>query len=163
MDETRSYLELPAGVPPSAERELPAGAVVHREHSRDADLFRSIYRDVGAPYRWIDRLPWTDAQWRAHVSHPDLEMWLLFVNDVRAGYFELHFEPDGHSVEIAYFGLLPAFIGRGLGGALLTSAIRAARGRGDLRVWLHTCTRDHPHALTNYEARGFRVFHVEPI
>src|SRR5262245_9800189 len=163
MVETRSYLELPAGAVPSAERELPSGAVVVREHSHEPEKFRWLYRDVGDAYRWIDRLPWTDDQWRAHVSRPEIEMWVLHVDDVVGGYFELRFEPDAQSVEIAYFGLLPPFVGRGLGGALLTSAIRAARSRGDLRVWLHTCTRDHPHALDNYRARGFRVFRVEPI
>ena len=163
MVETRSFLELASGVAPSEERELPAGAVVVREHSPAPELFRWLYRDVGAEYRWVDRLPWTDDQWRVHVARPDIEMWVLHVDDVVGGYYELHVEPDGQSVEIAYFGLLPAFVGRGLGGALLTSAVRAARSRGDRRVWLHTCTRDHPHALGNYQARGFRVFRVEPI
>jgi len=159
---TRSYLELPAGVEPASERELPSGASVVREYSREPELFRSLYRDVGAPYAWVDRLPWTDDQWRDYVSKPDVEMWLLFVGGTRAGYFELAGEPDGNTVQIAYFGLLPAFVGRGLGGALLTSAIRAARARGDVRVWLHTQTADHPHALANYRSRGFRVFRTEP-
>jgi ribosomal protein S18 acetylase RimI-like enzyme len=160
---TRTYLELLAGVPPQAERELPDDAQVLREYSKDPELFRSLYRDVGAQYRWIDRLPWTDEEWRAHVSRPEIEMYLLTVAGERAGYFELHFSADGQSVEIAYFGLLPAFVGRGLGSALLTSAIRVGRSRGELRVWLHTCTFDHPHALANYQARGFRAFRTEAI
>jgi GNAT superfamily N-acetyltransferase len=161
--DTRTYLELPAGTHPTTERELPAGATVVREHSRGSRLYRSLYVDVGTRYRWIDRLPWTDEQWHAHVSRPDIEMYSLMVGAERAGYFELHFEADGESVEIAYFGLLPAFVGRGLGGPLLTSAIRAGRARADLRVWLHTCTLDHPHALQNYLARGFRTFRTESI
>jgi ribosomal protein S18 acetylase RimI-like enzyme len=162
MAGVRSYLELPAGVAPQSERDLPPGAIVVREHSREPEPFRSLYRDVGAPYGWTDRLPWTDAQWREYVARPDIEMWLMFVEGKRAGYFELSVEPTG-DVNIAYFGLLPAFVGRGLGGALLTSAIRAARARGDVRVWLHTQTADHPHALANYRARGFHVFRTEPV
>jgi len=146
-----------------SERELPADAMVVRDHSGDPALFRGLYADVGREYAWIDRLPWTDDEWRAHVSKPEIEMWLLQAGGVLGGYFELRFEPDGQSVEIAYFGLLPAFVGRGLGGALLTSAVRAARARGDLRVWLHTSSLDHPHALANYEGRGFRLFRVESI
>ena len=76
-----------------------------------------------------------------------------------AGFFELRDWADG-STEIAYFGLLPAFIGRGLGGALLTEAVRRP-GRRPTRVWLHTSSLDHPAALANYVARGFTVTRVE--
>lgn len=60
-------------------------------------------------------------------------------------------------VEIAYFGLAPHFVGRGLGGALLTSAIEEAWRWDASRVWVHTCSLDHPSALRNYEARGMRI------
>ena len=77
-----------------------------------------------------------------------------------AGYFELHREDDG-AVEIVYFGLLPQYTGRGLGGALLTEAVERAWASGAARVWLHTCTFDHPAAIPNYLARGFTVFKTE--
>ena len=87
-----------------------------------------------------------------------------YYDDVLAGYYELRPDKDG-GVEIAYFGLLPEFIGRGLGGALLTSAIEEAWARrGGIvttRVWVHTCNRDHPQALANYQARGMIVYKVE--
>jgi GNAT superfamily N-acetyltransferase len=60
-----------------------------------------------------------------------------------------------------HFGLLPGFIGRGLGGELLTAATSRAWEMGAGRVWVHTCTLDHPQALPNYRARGFHVFHTE--
>ncbi len=65
--------------------------------------------------------------------------------------------------EIAYFGLLPEFIGRGLGGALLTSAIEEAwrMSPSITRVWVHTCTCDHPSALANYQARGMVIYKRE--
>jgi GNAT superfamily N-acetyltransferase len=65
------------------------------------------------------------------------------------------------NVEIAYFGLLPGFIGKGLGAYLLTAATRRAWDMGATRVWVHTCDLDHPRALANYQARGFRIFQVE--
>jgi GNAT superfamily N-acetyltransferase len=77
-----------------------------------------------------------------------------------AGYFELRQHQD-RSVEIAYFGLLPAFIGRGWGKYLLTRAVESAWQLGTDRVWLHTCTLDHPAALSNYLKRGFRPFREE--
>ena len=67
---------------------------------------------------------------------------------------------DG-SVEIAYFGLLPEFIGRGYGKHLLTEAVERAWSAGARRVWLHTCSLDDPAALPNYRARGFRPFREE--
>ena len=85
---------------------------------------------------------------------------LLTVAGAPAGYFELEKHHDG-SVEVSYFGLLPEFQGRGLGKYLLTEAAEAAWARGASRVWLHTCTLDHPGALANYLARGFRPFKTE--
>ena len=72
------------------------------------------------------------------------------------GYYELM--PEGDNVELAYFGLLPEFVGKGLGGALLTSAINEAWALEPKRVWVHTCSLDHPSALANYRARGFKLF-----
>src|SRR5918995_1859877 len=76
------------------------------------------------------------------------------------GYFELRAHQDD-SVEIAYFGLLPDFIGRGWGKYLLTRAVQSAWQQGPRRVWLHTCTLDHPAALPNYLKRGFRPVRQE--
>jgi GNAT superfamily N-acetyltransferase len=85
---------------------------------------------------------------------------LLSVAGAPAGYFELERHPDD-SVEIAYFGLLPEFLGRGLGKHLLSRATEAAWALGPKRVWLHTCTLDDVAALPNYLARGFRPFKTE--
>jgi N-acetylglutamate synthase-like GNAT family acetyltransferase len=70
-------------------------------------------------------------------------------------------EKQSESVEIAYFGLLPQFIGQGIGGHLLTHAIEKAWQMQAQRVWVYTCTLDHLGALSNYIARGFRVFKQE--
>ncbi len=73
---------------------------------------------------------------------------------------EVRSQINQSEVEIAYFGLLPEFIGRGLGGDLLTSAIENAWAwsPAPFRVWVHTCNRDHPGALANYQARGFKIY-----
>ena len=94
------------------------------------------------------------------LASPDIAVWECCVGDESAGYFELARQPDG-SVEIAYFGLIPLYIGRGLGGAMLTKAASEAWSVGANRVWLHTCTLDSPRALPNYKARGFSEFRVE--
>jgi GNAT superfamily N-acetyltransferase len=89
-----------------------------------------------------------------------VSLWILSVDGGVAGYFELRRHPDD-SVEIAYFGLLPAYVGRGLGKYLLSEAAGRAWELAPARVWLHTSTLDHPSALPNYLARGFTVFKVE--
>jgi GNAT superfamily N-acetyltransferase len=125
-------------------------------------FWRYLYTEVGRAYCWIDRLPWSDEQIRAYLEDPDVTLWLLTVSGAPAGYFELRRDGE-RGVEIAYFGLLPEFLGRGLGGHLLTKAVEAAWDSGAQRVWLHTNTLDHPAALPNYLKRGFTVFRVEEI
>jgi GNAT superfamily N-acetyltransferase len=124
------------------------------------DLFRSLYVEVGKNYHWIDRLAWTDQDIRAYLAQPEISLWLMTYDKETAGYFELRKCEDG-STEIAYFGLMPQFIGRGLGKHLLTSAVEQAWADGANRVWLHTCTLDDPAALPNYLKRGFKSFKTE--
>lgn len=103
---------------------------------------------------------WTDDELAQHLAAPNVGIWELLVGDESAGYFELY-RHDGGSVEIDYFGLIPKFIGRGLGGMMLTRAVEEAWAMGARRVWLHTCTLDSPRALPGYKARGFREFKTE--
>ncbi len=119
-------------------------------------LNRFLYAEVGGPWRWTDRLSWDEAAWMRWLDRPQLETWLAMVNGNPIGYAEL--EGEGDEVQIAYFGLLPQFIGRGFGGALLTRVVERAWAMGAERVWVHTCSLDHPAALANYEKRGFRRY-----
>ena len=132
------------------------------EHLDDCsvELFRFLYAEVGKNYHWIDRLPWTDEEIAKYLLQPEISLWLMTYEDKTAGYFELRKCDDG-STELAYFGLMPKFIGRGLGKHLLTAAVEQAWADGAKRVWLHTCTLDDPAALPNYLKRGFRPFKTE--
>lgn len=124
------------------------------------ELNRFFYTAAGAGWYWHDRLPWTYLQWHTYLNRPELQTWMLTVNGTPAGYFELEGQPDAN-VEIAYFGLLPAFVGKGLGGHLLTCAIERGFAMNARRVWVHTCTLDHPQALANYIARGLTLYKQE--
>jgi GNAT superfamily N-acetyltransferase len=123
-------------------------------------LYRRLYRDVGEPWYWHDRLDWTDDELARHLALATVGVWELTVDGESAGYFELQRHSDG-AVEIVYFGLMPKFIGRGLGGPLLTHAVEEAQAMGAARVWLHTCTLDSDRALPAYVARGFRPYRTE--
>jgi GNAT superfamily N-acetyltransferase len=122
--------------------------------------YRRLYRDVGERWQWKDRTNWSDERMAAHLASPDVRVWECIVAGESAGYFELARHADG-SVEIAYFGLIERFMGRGIGKAMLTRAAEEAWALGATRVWLHTCTLDSPRALPNYKARGFEESHRE--
>jgi len=156
----RTYLEM---LDPADLNGAPApgpDAAVERVDDALPTLWRFLYTEVGRQYHWVDRLGWTDDEIAAYLSDPALELWLLRAGGETAGYFELRKHPDG-AVEIAYFGLLPAFVGRGLGKFLLTCAVERAWARGAARVWLHTSSLDHSSALPNYLARGFSIWKQE--
>ena len=139
----------------------PPGFEVAAVAPPSPELNSRFYRDVGARWNWTDRLPWTENDWRHYVDQPAVTTWVGRWDGQEVGYFELESQHDG-DLEIVYLGLLPAFIGQGLGGALLSAAVRCAWEPPDTqRVWVHTCSFDHRHALANYRKRGFVVFKVE--
>ena len=123
-------------------------------------FFRYLYCEVGRYYHWVERLDWTDEQIHAYLSQPNISLWVVYYAGSPGGYFELRQHEDG-SVEIVYFGLLKEFMGRGLGKYLLTIAVKRAWEKATNRIWLHTCTLDHPAALSNYLKRGFKQFRQE--
>jgi len=157
---TRTYLQLerPGDLNP-ARLEDPR-IRIDRVAECPPSFFRYLYTEVGRFYHWIDRLPWTDEQIRAHLARPEITLWVMFSEGAPAGYFELEKHEDC-SYEIAYFGLMQEFLGRGLGKHLLTEAVERAWSEGANRVWLHTCTLDDPAALPNYLKRGFVAFKEE--
>jgi len=120
---------------------------------------RFLYQLVGADWEWHDRLCWTDEQWQAYVEDERVSTFVAYYDGSPAGYFEL--AERAQEAEIVYFGLAPPFVGKGFGGALLTRAIEEAWGKNPSRVWVHTCTLDHPAALHNYQACGMVVYRTE--
>ena len=129
----------------------------------DFQLNKFFYKQVGKKHRWIDRLSWSDGKWINYISNKNLETYIISESDELAGFFELLYNPELKETEISYFGLLEEFIGKGIGGYALSVAIKKSFEKNIRRVWLHTCTLDHPNALKNYIARGMTVFKKENI
>ena len=121
-------------------------------------FYRHLFNTVGGPWNWYSRRFMTDDELSAIILHPKVEITVAYVGGVPAGYFELDRKVDGEC-ELSFFGLVPDFIGRGLGRWLLEKAIDAAWSAPDVkRVWVHTCNLDHPRALGNYQKAGFVPF-----
>jgi GNAT superfamily N-acetyltransferase len=152
-----TYLEMTAP-PERALRPAPTPSTeVHRAVRPTASCYRRLYLGVGASWTWVARLALDDPALAAIVQDDAVEVQVLWHDGAVAGYVELDFRrPD--DVEIAYFGLFPAFIGRGLGSFLLDWAIGHVWSRRPRRLWLHTCDLDHPLALALYQRAGFRIF-----
>ena len=149
-----TYLELdgPGALRPAGPSRI-ADVAVGRVEPPDGAVNRWFYAEVGRHHNWTDHAGRSAAGWRAWAE--GVETWVATAGAKRAGYYELR--RDGASVELAYFGVLPAFQGRGLGGFLLTHALRRGLELAP-RVWLHTNTQDGAAALPNYRARGLRPF-----
>ncbi|MEU0987758.1 GNAT family N-acetyltransferase [Streptomyces sp. NPDC005953] len=152
----------PADQRPSA----TAGNVrIVRAEVPSPEFSRFLYTAVGGDIHWTDRLPMTYAEWDAALARPGTETWVAYESGTPAGYAEIEAQEDG-AVEIVYFGLIPAFRGRRIGGHLLSYAVARAWDLAERwpdleptkRVWLHTCSKDGPHAMDNYLRRGFTVF-----
>ena len=124
-------------------------------------LNRFLYQYVGGPWDWKEKLSWTDSQWQTYAESDSLRTWVAYDEGSPAGYFELE-RQKGDTVELKYFGLAEGFIGKGFGGHLLSQAIEEAWRWGKInRVWVHTCSLDHPSALSNYQARGMQLYKTE--
>ena len=95
------------------------------------------------------------------INNEKLKFFTAFVGDEPAGYYEYLNHYDIREVEITYFGIFKNYFGKKLGGYLLTHALENAWKHNPRRVWVHTCTLDHPNALRNYIARGMSIFKKE--
>jgi GNAT superfamily N-acetyltransferase len=160
MSIVTTYLEMHSPDQLRPQRCTDARFQIREKKERDWRFNRDLYAAVGQMWSWNDKRVWTDEQWKEYTR--EMRTFGAYYDNVLAGYYELR-RDDESGVEIAYFGLLPEFIGCGLGGPLLTSAIEEAwrMSPSVSRVWVHTCNLDHPAALSNYQARGMVIYKQE--
>jgi len=163
MDEVVTCLEMTSPTQLVRGRLPPAPLEMEEVGPDAASVVRSIYVRIGTPLGWRGRMAWSDTQWEEELSRQGVGAWVARVDGEIAGLVELETEPAG-DVGIVVFGLVPELVGKGFGGGFLTLATELAwnvtslGGRPTKRVWVQTSSVDHPHALPNYERRGFRQF-----
>ncbi|MEE8452020.1 MAG: GNAT family N-acetyltransferase [Thermoguttaceae bacterium] len=120
-------------------------------------FYRFLYDAVGRDFQWVDRTMMSDEALGAIVHDDRVEVHVLYAHGTPAGYAELDRREDGQ-IELAYFGIMPEFRGKGFGRYFLDWAVAKAWSYGPERVWVHTCELDHPAALPIYLAAGFTVY-----
>ena len=119
--------------------------------------YRDLFLRIGAPWLWHSRLALTRDQLAAILQHPDNEVYALALGGRQEGLLELDFRVEGEC-ELAFFGVTDQLQGLGAGRWLMNRAIERAWARPIRRFWVHTCTLDHPAALTFYLRSGFQAY-----
>ncbi|MBI3453784.1 MAG: GNAT family acetyltransferase [Rhodospirillales bacterium] len=155
-----TYLEmtaLPRLAPPP---NLPVKLAVLRAEKISLSFYRYLYNTVGAAWLWYERRLMDDATLDAILADPNVEVYVLYANGEPAGYAELD-RRQAPDIELAYFGIVPHWIGRGLGPVLLNAVIDTAWRHQPQRLWVHTCNLDHPKALAMYQRAGFTPYRQE--
>jgi GNAT superfamily N-acetyltransferase len=162
IEDVITYLEMLAR---PALRRVPAPLdklALMRAENCTISFYRYIYAAVGEPWLWFERRLLDDGALAEEIHKPTIEIFVLYVRGVPAGFFELDVAAP-RETKLCYFGLVPDFIGRRLGPYLLEAAIDRAWSRPIDRFWLHTSTFDHPKALRIYQQAGFVVYARRPI
>jgi GNAT superfamily N-acetyltransferase len=133
---------------------FPPNASLVRVPKPSVGFYRYLYNTVGGPYVWWLRRTVPDAQLQALLHTPGVSLHVLYADNEPAGFYELDARA-AQTVNLAYFGLLPHAIGKGLGTALLRAAMATAWAHKPRTLTVNTCTADHPRALPNYLRAGF--------
>ena len=139
------------------------GLVIEESRVKQYRVNRFLYQLVGEDWQWHDKLDWNADRWREYSEHDSLRTWIAKYEGSIAGYFELK-KREEDVTELAYFGLAPPFVGKGMGGYLLTEAVSQAwLWAPTAKVIVNTCSLDHPSALSNYQSRGFSIYREEKV
>jgi GNAT superfamily N-acetyltransferase len=142
---------------PALRPDPPGAWTLRRVETPDLNWFRELYGRVGEEWLWFSRLQMVDAELAAIIHSPLVEVYALVQDGRDEGLLELDFREAGQC-ELAFFGITAKLIGSGAGSWLMNRALERAWSRPVARVWVHTCTHDHPSALAFYQRVGFRPF-----
>jgi GNAT superfamily N-acetyltransferase len=137
-------------------RPMPSSSLrLDRWREPAPDRYRTLFRRIGEPWLWFSRLVTDDAALLKIIHDPAVEIYAVTdARGIEIGLLELDFREAGQA-EISFFGLVPELTGQGEGRWLMGQALALSWRNGIERVWVHTCTLDHPKALNFYRAQGF--------
>ena len=147
----------------TVELNLPNYYQIILDGKKNFQLNKFFYKQIGIDHFWRDRLLWSDKEWLKYVTNKNLETYILKKGDDFVGFYEQEYHPENNEVELINMGVLKNFRGLKLGSTLLNHAIASASRKNPKRMWVHTCSLDHKHALQNYKSKGFEIFKEEEI
>jgi len=142
---------------------FPPKVRIYSEKEKDININKFFYRQIGKDHFWRDRLLWSDKEWSKYINNKNLETGIMKINDDLIGFYEQEFHVVKNEIELIQMGILKEYQEKKLGSFLLQYIIHKAFARSVKRVWVHTCTLDHKHALNNYLSKGFNIFKEEEI
>jgi GNAT superfamily N-acetyltransferase len=135
------------------------GYSLQRLNRADTERFRNLFRAIGRDIMWFSRLIMPEEKLKAIIGDVKVECFALNDGARDVGLLELDFREAGQC-ELSFFGLVPDLVGKGAGRFLMNEALTRAWARPISRLWVHTCTFDHPAALGFYQRSGFRPYQV---
>jgi GNAT superfamily N-acetyltransferase len=150
-----THLEMTAR--PSLRDDPPGAWSLRKADAPALDWYRDLHRRVGEEWLWFSRMRMNDAELAVVIHAAGIEIYALVVDGRDEGLLELDFREPGQC-ELVYFGVTASLIGTGAARFLMNRALERAWSRDVRRVWLHTCTFDHPSAVAFYQRSGFRPF-----
>ena len=143
--------------------EIQSSLKIVLNDKKNYELNKFFYKQIGKDHFWRDRLVWTDKQWLKYCTNPLLETWTLKRdNDDLIGYYEIE-KHINKEFELINMGILGDYRSKGFGSLLLKHVLEQSNKNKAKKVWVHTCSLDHKHALANYLSRGFKLFKKEQI
>ena len=145
------------------ELNIPEHYQIVLDNKKNFQLNKFFYKQIGIDHFWRDRLIWSDKIWSKYVENKNLETYILKKDENLVGFYEQEYHQDSNEVELINMGILKDFRGLKLGSLLLNHAIISASRKNPKRMWVHTCSLDHKHALQNYKSKGFELFKKEEI
>ena len=145
------------------ELNIPENYQIILDNKKDFRLNKFFYKQIGADHYWRDRLIWSDKEWLNYSQNKNLETHIMKKAEDLVGFYEQEYHPGSNEVELINMGILKEFRGLKLGSTLLNHAIASASRKNPNRMWVHTCSLDHKHALQNYQSKGFQIFKEEEI
>jgi len=159
----RFFLEIKKDKKPQQLIILPKNIEIFQETKKDINLNKFFYRQIGRDHFWRDRLLWSDKEWEKYINNKNLETGIMKINDNLVGFYEQEFHKNKNEIELIQMGILKEHQGKKLGSFLLNHIIQKAFNRGVERLWVHTCSLDHQHALSNYLSKGLSIFKEEEV
>jgi len=141
----------------------PEKIQVFLDKKKDININKFFYRQIGKEHFWRDRLLWSDKEWHKYVDNINLDTGVIKIDNELIGFYEQEFHKEKNEIELIQMGILKEYQGKKFGSFLLEYIIHKAFDKNVKRVWVHTCSLDHKHALDNYLSKGLKIFKKEII